>query len=41
MKAEPIGFAERLDTECERKRRAKDDASVFGLSCWKDEVAID
>ena len=36
---DPTRFADGLDVECE-KRRVKDDSKVFGLSNWKDGVAI-
>lgn len=35
LKVEPIGFCDRADTRCERKRRVKDDL-MAGVSCWKD-----
>lgn len=33
-----IGFIDRLDAEWERKRKIKDDAKIFGLSKWEDEI---
>lgn len=40
LKAGPIGFADRLDMEYNRKRGSNDDHKVFGLNNRKDGVTI-
>ena len=40
LKVEPTGFPDRQEGECARKRGLKDDFKFFGLSKWKDGVAI-
>lgn len=40
LKAGPVGFADRLEVECKRERRANGDLKVFGLNNGKDGVAV-
>lgn len=40
FKVELIVFAEGLDVEAEKKWSFKGDSRVFGMSNWKDELAI-
>ena len=38
MKAQPVGFVERLDLECEEKKEVKEGTLEFNLSIWKEGV---
>lgn len=40
LNGDPTVFAKRWNVEYERKRKAEDDAKVFGLSKWKDSISI-
>lgn len=37
---EPTAFTDRLDIHCEKNRGDEDDCQIFGLSNWKNEIAI-
>ena len=38
MKAQPVGFVERLDLGCEEKKEVKEGTLEFNLSIWKQGV---
>lgn len=40
LNGDPTVFAKGWNVEYERKRKAEDDAKVFGLSKWKDSISI-
>lgn len=40
LKVEPMGFADGLDVECERRSGIKDDSKVFGLCNRKHKAAF-